>query len=414
VRSAHREAVAPRYGTGLSTMALAVSTAVANTALTKKLVKIAIIATVGFVVAMVMVATMFVAASVQFLFGAPPSGGDTTSTGVLTITISSQQPAESAYARSHIPNTQTSPSVETYPILYGAATENGVCTLPWTILAGVTREESDFGTSTSAGVQSGANSAGAEGPFQFEPATFAAWANPIPNFVGATRPPSVYDAVDAAFAAARLLCANGIMTNPELALWTYNAGMVGVEVTMINGIPHYSFNDAPFRHSADNPLVYVTDVLHYAALYAGSSSAQESSIPVTIDTPTLSPSTVSNIRMRLATWMAILGSGGNCEALVNVSCPNVVPTVLARDGITLSSQPTTMAQELVSTTTAQQGDIVLFRADTDSYGVIGSVGPNPTVAIVNENTVSIVQMTTPINVGAHVGSLIISFIGDPL
>jgi hypothetical protein len=269
-----------------------------------------------------------------------------------------------------------------YSILCAAATENGVCTLPWTILAGVTRQESSFGTSTSPGLQGGANGAGAEGPFQLEPATFASHTNPIPKFVGAIRPPSVYDAVDAAFAAARLLCSNGIMTNPELALWTYNAGMNGVEVTLIRGVPHYTFNDAPFAHSADNPLIDVESVLNHAKLYAGSSSEPGSSIPVAIQTPTYSPSTVSDTRLRLAAWMAILGSGGNCQELVNVSCPNVVPTVLAREGITLSSQPSTMKQELARTTIAQQGDIVLFKGDAYSYGVIGSVGPTPTVAIV--------------------------------
>src|SRR5689334_5662867 len=45
--------------------------------------------------------------------------------------------------------------------------------LPWTVLAGIGKVESDHGRSTAAGVHSGANFAGAEGPMQFEPATFA-------------------------------------------------------------------------------------------------------------------------------------------------------------------------------------------------------------------------------------------------
>lgn len=44
--------------------------------------------------------------------------------------------------------------------------------LPWSVLAAIGRVESDSGRSTAPGVASGANSAGAEGPMQFEPATF--------------------------------------------------------------------------------------------------------------------------------------------------------------------------------------------------------------------------------------------------
>ncbi len=45
--------------------------------------------------------------------------------------------------------------------------------LPWTVLAAIGTIESDNGQSNLPGVHSGANSAGAEGPMQFEPATFA-------------------------------------------------------------------------------------------------------------------------------------------------------------------------------------------------------------------------------------------------
>ena len=46
--------------------------------------------------------------------------------------------------------------------------------LPWTVLAAIGTIESDNGESALPGVHSGANSAGAEGPMQFLPATFAA------------------------------------------------------------------------------------------------------------------------------------------------------------------------------------------------------------------------------------------------
>ena len=79
--------------------------------------------------------------------------------------------------------------------------------LPWTILAAIGTVESDNGQSTLPGVHSGANAAGAEGPMQFEPATFAEYDEPVPP--GGAVPPSPYDPTDAVYAAARLLCANG-------------------------------------------------------------------------------------------------------------------------------------------------------------------------------------------------------------
>lgn len=78
--------------------------------------------------------------------------------------------------------------------------------LPWPVLAAIGRVESDSGRSSAPGVRSGANDAGAEGPLQFEPSTFAAYATVGP---GGTVPASPYDPVDAAFTAAHLLCADG-------------------------------------------------------------------------------------------------------------------------------------------------------------------------------------------------------------
>ncbi|HXY28165.1 MAG TPA: lytic transglycosylase domain-containing protein, partial [Acidimicrobiales bacterium] len=94
--------------------------------------------------------------------------------------------------------------------------------LPWTVLAAIGTVESDNGQSTLPGVHSGANVAGAEGPMQFEPATFAAYAEPVPP--GGATPPSPYDPADAVSAAARLLCANGASGGADLAgaVYAYN------------------------------------------------------------------------------------------------------------------------------------------------------------------------------------------------
>jgi cell wall-associated NlpC family hydrolase len=96
------------------------------------------------------------------------------------------------------------------------------CTgLPWTVLAAIGTVESDNGTSRAPGVWSGANPAGAEGPMQFKPATFAAYATVGPQ--GAS-PPSPYDPTDAVYSAAALLCANGAGSAASLrsAITDYN------------------------------------------------------------------------------------------------------------------------------------------------------------------------------------------------
>jgi cell wall-associated NlpC family hydrolase len=94
--------------------------------------------------------------------------------------------------------------------------------LPWSILAAIGTIESDNGQSNLPGVHSGANSAGAEGPMQFEPATFSAYDEPVPP--GGETPPSPYDDTDAVYAAGRLLCANGAAGGADLsgAVYSYN------------------------------------------------------------------------------------------------------------------------------------------------------------------------------------------------
>ena len=109
------------------------------------------------------------------------------------------------------------------------------------MLAAIGTVESGNGNSDLPGVHSGTNGAGAEGPMQFEPGTFAAYDQPVPP--GGVDPPSPYDATDAVYAAARMLCADGGGSGADLsaAVFAYN-------------------------HSAG----YVTKVLALAASYAQS------------------------------------------------------------------------------------------------------------------------------------------------
>ncbi len=86
--------------------------------------------------------------------------------------------------------------------------------LPWSVLAAVGTVESASGQSDAPGVWSGANAAGAEGPMQFEPATFAAYATAGP---GGAVPATPYDPVDAVYTATTMLCRNGAGAPEALA-----------------------------------------------------------------------------------------------------------------------------------------------------------------------------------------------------
>ncbi len=132
---------------------------------------------------------------------------------VALLGVSTQPPGPSSEALAGIP----APMLALYRD--AAATCPG---LPWTVLAAVGTVESDNGQSLLPGVYSGANAAGAEGPMQFEPATFAAYAEPVPPH--GVDPPSPYDPTDAVYAAARLLCADGAAGGAAIpaALFAYN------------------------------------------------------------------------------------------------------------------------------------------------------------------------------------------------
>jgi hypothetical protein len=72
--------------------------------------------------------------------------------------------------------------------------------LSWTVLAAIGQIESADGTND------GPSSAGALGPMQFEPSTWAIWGT---DGFGQTGPPNIMDPYDAVPSAARLLCADG-------------------------------------------------------------------------------------------------------------------------------------------------------------------------------------------------------------
>jgi hypothetical protein len=95
--------------------------------------------------------------------------------------------------------------------------------LPWSVLAGVGKIETDHGRATLPGVHTGSNSAGAQGPMQFLRPTFdtVTARHPVPP--GGATPPSPYDPHDAIYTAAAYLCDSGAHRGDlHSALLTYN------------------------------------------------------------------------------------------------------------------------------------------------------------------------------------------------
>jgi Transglycosylase SLT domain len=104
----------------------------------------------------------------------------------------------------------------TYLALFKASAADYCPGMPWTVLAAIGQIESADGTNV------GPSSAGALGPMQFLPSTWAQWG--IDGF-GQTGPPDVMNPYDAVPSAARMLCADGAASGGRAlysAIFAYN------------------------------------------------------------------------------------------------------------------------------------------------------------------------------------------------
>lgn len=84
----------------------------------------------------------------------------------------------------------------------------------WTVLAAIHYVETDFSMGNSP-----TSSAGAEGPMQFEPSTFATYGVTAP---GQSGPPNIQNVYDAIYSTANYLSACGFAENPYGAIFQYN------------------------------------------------------------------------------------------------------------------------------------------------------------------------------------------------
>jgi cell wall-associated NlpC family hydrolase len=95
--------------------------------------------------------------------------------------------------------------------------------LDWTVLAAIGKVESDHGRSPLPGVTEGENAYGAGGPLQFKSATFDGVLARHQLPPGGASPPSRYNPHDAIYAAAFMLCDDGVSRGDlRAALFAYN------------------------------------------------------------------------------------------------------------------------------------------------------------------------------------------------
>ena len=200
--------------------------------------------------------------------------------------------------------------------------------LPWTVLAGIGEAETGQGRDTQI------SSAGAEGPMQFEPATFAEYDEPVPP--GGIDPPTPFDPVDAIYAAARLLCANGARGGLHVAgaIYTYN-------------------------HDQN----YVAKVLSYAAAYAAPAPASTS------------PAVATAISYALDQIGTPYVWGGETPG-VGFDCSGLTQAAYGAVGITIprTSEEQWTALPHVPLDDLQPGDLVFFDPGEDIPGLPGHVG----------------------------------------
>lgn len=209
---------------------------------------------------------------------------------------------------------------------------------------------------------------------QFEPATFAAYDEPIPP--GGAEPPSPYDPTDAVYAAARLLCADGAAGGADLSGAVYG-----------------------YNHSGR----YVAEVLALAQTYASSATAETGS------SDSVGAVAVSWALSQIGTpyvW------GGETPG-VGFDCSGLVQAAYAVAGVSLprvAQDQYNATPKLAPGAVLAPGDLVFFGGSPDSVDHVGLY-----VGVVNGQNVMVDAPHTgadvraepfPATLGSSFGSLL--------
>lgn len=171
-------------------------------------------------------------------FAAGPALYNATHSGDNDCGDGSQQPDQSGTAKGDIPRS--------YLELYKSAGKK--YGIPWNVLAGIGKEETNHGRSTLPGVHSGQNEKQAGGPMQFIPGTWGAYGVDGNHDGKKDR----YDPADAIPAAARYLKANGAPEKMWNAIWHYNQASWYIE-DVLRYAKHYASGDFTIQNDAPSP-----------------------------------------------------------------------------------------------------------------------------------------------------------------
>ncbi|MCK9921219.1 bifunctional lytic transglycosylase/C40 family peptidase [Frankia sp. AgPm24] len=276
-------------------------------------------------------------------------------TGVISILTGGRLAAPSQTALDDIP--------DGYQQLYvdAAATCPG---LPWPVLAAIGKIETDHGRSTLPGVQNGVNEAGAEGPMQFLPATFASVIARHPPPPGGAQPPSPYNPHDAIYTAAAYLCDSNAASNLHDALYQYN---------------HAEW--------------YVSDVLAQADRYT---AADEDTGPSTAGTPQSPLPPGQAVVVAVAYAVAHLGfpyqwgGDGPDSGDSGFDCSGLTQAAFAAAGVSLprvAQDQYNTGPHLPAGSPLQTGDLVFFGSSTSAISHVGIyVGDSQMIDAPNKNS----------------------------
>lgn len=213
-----------------------------------------------------------------------------------------------------------------------AATELG---MPWELLAAVGKVESDHGRNPDCWQP---NAAGAVGPMQFLPGTFAEY-----DWASGTTTPNIDDPRDAIYAAAAMLVDNNVRDDPRQALYAYN-------------------------HSNS----YVDEVLSWAAVYQAATDIASADGGASVGAPSAAAAgAVSYALAQLGTPYAWGGEGPE-----GFDCSGLVQAAYASAGVNLPR----VAQEqfdagplLAPGQPLLPGDLVFFGADSTHITHVGII-----------------------------------------